>query len=430
MVGQADWCGLLSVASGRVRSPRDRVEAKALARGDAGLRGIRPGTIGLLVSIACFWMALYLYVPILSPYMSQTGAGYTWIGIAVAAYGIPQLTFRISLGAWSDRLGRRKPFLTAALVVAAASSVLMALWPAPLVFVAGRFLAGVAASCWAMFSTLYASYYPREEALAALGWVAFANSLGQVVASLVGGLLAQRWGWQAPFWASVLLAGAGLGAALSVPEQPSDQPAIASPQAPLQLLRASRSLRLASALGIFAQVGAFVVTFGFLPLWAYRLGISRADLGLLTMASVIPSTVASVVAGGWFGRWWSARTITAVGFALTCLTAGLTVLTRSEPALFFLQAVFGWGRGMLSPTLMALAIEEVEASVKTTAMAVYQALYSVGMVGGPLLAGVLVQQWGLPSAFVLAAAAAAAGMAAAVAPSRRPEVASEARSHR
>lgn len=392
------------------------------------MRGIRAGTIGLLVSIACFWMALYLYVPILSPYMTQTGAGYTWVGIAVAAYGIPQLTFRISLGAWSDRLGRRKPFIAAALVVAAASSMLMALWPAPLVFVAGRFLAGVAASCWAMFSTLYAGYYPREEALAALGWVAFANSLGQVIASLVGGLLAQGWGWQAPFWASVLLAGAGLGAAVTVPEQPSTPHASPeSPaQAPFQLLRASRSLRLASALGIFSQIGAFVVTFGFLPLWAYRLGVSRADLGLLTMASVIPSTVASVVAGEWFGRWWTARTITAVGFALTWLTAGLTVLTRSEPALFLLQAVFGWGRGMLSPTLMALAIEEVEASVKTTAMAVYQALYSVGMVGGPLLAGVLVQQWGLPSAFLLAVAAAAAGMAASVAPGHRPAVASEA----
>jgi MFS family permease len=414
------------------RSPRDTVEAKGMARGNAALRGIRAGTIGLLVSIACFWMALYLYVPILTPYMSQSGAGYTWIGIAVAAYGIPQLTFRIGLGAWSDRLGRRKPFIAAALAVAAASSVLMALWPAPLVFVAGRFLAGVAASCWAMFSTLYASYYQREEALAALGWVAFANSLGQVMASLVGGLLAQRWGWQAPFWASVLLAGAGLAAAVAVPEQPSTPHASADspPQAPLQLLRDSRSLRLASALGIFSQVGAFVVTFGFLPLWAYRLGISRADLGLLTMASVIPSTVASVVAGGWFGRWWTARTITAVGFALTWLTAGLTVFTRSEPVLFVLQAVFGWGRGMLSPTLMALAIEEVEASVKTTAMAVYQALYSVGMVGGPLVAGVLVQQWGLPSAFVLAAAASAAGMAASMAPDRRLSVVSEMRSHR
>ena len=60
-----------------------------------------------------YWGALYVYSPILSVYAQSLGASFTTIGMVVGAYGFVQMLLRIPLGIWSDRLGRRLPFLYA-----------------------------------------------------------------------------------------------------------------------------------------------------------------------------------------------------------------------------------------------------------------------------------------------------------------------------
>ena len=58
-----------------------------------------------------YWVALYLFQPILSVYTQSLGASLAMIGTIVAAYGLPQLIVRIPLGVAFDITSRKKLFL-------------------------------------------------------------------------------------------------------------------------------------------------------------------------------------------------------------------------------------------------------------------------------------------------------------------------------
>ena len=51
------------------------------------------------------------------------------------------------------------------------------------------------------------------------------------------------------------------------------------------------------------------------------------------------------------------------------------------------QAFGGLGRGVLNVQLMTLAVLAVSISSRATSMGIYQAIYAIGMLLGPLVAG-------------------------------------------
>lgn len=370
--------------------------------------------IRLLWAIGVFWAGLYLYIPILTPYVVHQGGSASVAGLVVAAYGVPQLTTRIALGRFADRLGRRRIFLVFGMLTVVASSLGMAVWPFPWAFILFRLVAGLAASTWAMYSMMYVSYLPKNHDAHAMGWVSFSNNAGQVVATLAGGFLAARFGWAAPFWASAALAVLGLGLTIGLPERPRTPTGREEAPSLWALLRVP-TLRTASLLGIAAQVVTFVTTFGYVPLWAAQHGMPRSELGTLMMAGIVPATVVSVVTGSVLARRIPLMKLTWAGFLVMGVCVVATPLGGGAAWLFLTQACLGVGRGIVSPTLMALAIQGVEPRWRTTSLAVYQAVYAAGMIGGPALGAFVVGMVSLEAVFWVAGAAALAGVAGSLA---------------
>jgi MFS family permease len=355
--------------------------------------------VRLLVSIGLFWMGLYLYVPLLTPIVTHVTGSAGFAGLVVASYGVPQLLTRAVLALWSDRLGRRAPFILAGLLLVTISSVGMAAWPTGAGFLAFRTLAGLAASTWAMFSIQYSAYFDTRHTAQAMGWVSFANNGGQILAVLGGGLLAARFGDFAPFWVS---AGVGvIGALLAATVPDRSRPAGTAVVRPrLHGLLRERDVLAASCLGIAYQAGTFVTTFGYVPLWGARHGLGPASLGLLTAVSLVPAAGATVLAGSWAAKRWPLDRILAAGFLLIAVFTVATPFIGGGIGLFVAQGLAGVGRGLLAPTLMALAIRHIAQDTRTTALATYQSLYAVGMVAGPAVAAVLVHGLGLGGVFV------------------------------
>ena len=106
-----------------------------------------------------FWASLYAYVPILSPYAQDMGASLSMVGLIVAAYGLSQLLLRVPTGIISDRIGARRPFILIGLLAAvfAAAGMAMAKTPGQLLICRG--MAGVAATTWVAFTTLFPAYF-------------------------------------------------------------------------------------------------------------------------------------------------------------------------------------------------------------------------------------------------------------------------------
>ena len=84
-------------------------------------------------------------------------------------------------------------------------------------------------------------------------------------------------------------------------------------------------------------------------------------------------------------------------------TTLLTPITNNVLLIIFLQFFCGIGRGIMTALLMSLVIKQSNVENKSTAMGIYQSLYSVGMFTGPFFSGIVASITRVESIFLLAA---------------------------
>ena len=157
-----------------------------------------------------------------------------------------------------------------------------------------------------------------------------------------------------------------------------------------------------SFMGIVVHFATFSGVFGFIPIRAAQIGASSVDLGFITMLALGSGAFAALASSHLAERWgysWTVRLgAVLLGVALLAVPSVKRVLLLEA-----VQVVNGAGRGLLNTTLMALGIRSVPPEERATAMGVYQAIYAVGMLSGPLISGFLANAFGLSSVFYLSA---------------------------
>jgi MFS family permease len=368
------------------------------------------GLAACIAAICLYWLSLYLYVPVLAPRAHRLGAGVAAVGLVLASYGFVQFLLRIPTGVWSDRLGRRRPFMLAALVACGVAAAGMGLAHGPWSLGLFRGVAGLGACGWVAITLLFAEWFPAERAPWAFGLVGFLATGSQLVGSFLGGLTAQWGGYAAPFFGAALLAAVGVLVLLPVREPRAEVLAPAPGLRQRLAVGRNRAVLTASGLSIGSHYVLFATTYGFTPLLAVdRFHAGGTALGILSLCAGIPSAGASLLSGRLAGH-WSPRRLVATGFALAAAGAGLLVAAPSLAVLDVFAALGGGGVGLLGPSLMTAAVHGFSAQLRGSAMGFYQSIYSVGMFGGPALAGWIGSRLGMGGLFgttaVLALAAA------------------------
>ena len=354
------------------------------------------------VSTFFYWAALYLYVPILPVYAQSLGASLSMVGIVVASYALPQLLLRVPMGLWSDALGRRKPLVAAGVVMTLVGALGLGLAPTPLFLTVARTATGIGASVWVLFSVYFVSFYPPENTGRAMGFINFVQSTALVVASLGGGIIAQALGSRQTFFGATLLGALSLFALLPASEP---RPSIRGTFTWRDFARvaANPHLLVVSAMGILLQFAQFATVFGFIPVYGAKIGASNAELGILTMLATMAGAVSALAAPRVAERWGYAFTLL-LGSMLMAVSLVAVPFITSVLVLDADQFVAGLGRGMLVTTLMTQSIQAVPSHQRATAMGIYQATYSVGMLLGPLISGFVADSQGLAVVFYLSAA--------------------------
>ena len=348
-----------------------------------------------------FWAGLYLYVPILPVHVQSAGTSLYVVGAVVAAYAIPQVLLRIPIGVWADSWGRHKPLVIIGMVVAALGALGLGLSINPWFMFLSRMTTGIGAAAWVVFAIYFTSYYPPEDSGKAIGLINFVQGGALVAATASGGAVADALGSRPTFYIAALLGASALFAMLFSKERLlsksktvswKDFPSIAT----------SPILITVSVMGILLQFSIFAGLFGFVPVYAAQIGASHTELGLITTINLGFSSVGSLIA-----VWLSDR----LGYRATVIWGALLIggslfaipFILQVPALMALQISYGLGRGILMTTLMALSIRGVPHEYRATAMGIFQAVYSIGMLAGPLVSGFLGDNLGLSSVFSLAA---------------------------
>lgn len=348
------------------------------------------------MTVFLFWASLYVYVPVLPVYAEQLGASLAGVGVVVAAYGLPQLLFRVPIGLWSDRVGRRRPFGVTALLTGAIGAAGLAFAPDPSTLTAARFVTGVAAAFWVIIAVHYALHFPPHQVVLAMGRANALNSFAQVGANLAGGVIAGLFTLQTVFLTGVAIALIGAATYAGV----DDRPAGSSATAPFSRagLPVADLARYSTIMALAVGVG-FATTFGFLPLLAREVGMPTELLGTLAAVRVLALGVTALFVHQVVARLGHDLSI-AVGLLILGATTALSAIAPEPVSLIGLQIAGGVGFGLISPLTMSGAVQASAAGSRATAMGIYQATYSIGMTGLPILAGLLASAAGLRSVFV------------------------------
>lgn len=351
------------------------------------------------VSMFLYWGALYVYSPILSVYAQSLGASFTTVGLVVGAYGFVQMWLRIPLGIWSDRLGRRLPFLYAGHFFNLVGCLGLALAPTPMYLIAFRGVLGISAATWVAFTVLFASYFPPDQSPKAMGVVTAINGISLIVVNGSGGQIAETWGMGATFYAGAVLAAMGLIATVPIKEHRTHR----QPPTFKQIWRIMThpALMLIASITALNHYTFWATTFGFIPVHAANLGASKLTLGIIGVAALVPYTLTAPMNHHFAVRLGENRAVF-TGILVMGVTMFLVPLIRNIPLLTIAQGASGFGRGLVYPLLMGLSIREISAEDRATAMGVFQAVYAIGMFLGPATAGAVADAVGLSGAFIIA----------------------------
>lgn len=353
------------------------------------------------VSMFLYWGALYVYSPILSVYAQSLGASFTTVGLVVGAYGFVQMWLRIPLGVWSDRLGRRLPFLYAGHFFNLVGCLGLAMAPTPLYLIAFRGVLGISAATWVAFTVLFASYFPPDQSPKAMGVVTAINGISLIVVNGTGGQIAQMWGMGATFYAGAVLAAVGLVATVPIKEHRTHR----QPPTFKQIWRIMThpALMLIAAITALNHYTFWATTFGFIPVHAANLGASKLALGIIGVAALVPYTLTAPMNHHFAARLGENRTVF-TGILVMAVAMFVVPLIHNIPLLAVAQGASGFGRGLVYPLLMGLSIREISGEDRATAMGVFQAIYAIGMFLGPATAGAVADVAGLSGAFIIAGA--------------------------
>lgn len=369
----------------------------------------KPRGVLFFIVTACFWFANYAYMPTFTPYLSKIGIGYAAIGTISGAYGLAQLLIRLPLGIVSDRIGKRKIFVIAGAFFAMASSFLLAVTTAAWAIWLWRFVSGMAASCWVVYTVLFASYYEDEKTASRISLLSLANTGGILVAKMSGSIAVQYFGEKAAFVLSGAVGLLGLVLSLFVTENVPAAPSRSSTGALMQGIK-NRNLVVMSFLALLLQMSMFATINTFTPEVAAKLGADSVQLGILATLSSIPGIFVSMLLGWLFARRVNFKRLIAVAFALSTAGCVVTAYGSRVETVYVGGLLAGFGFGICMTALLSNCTLTVAPEFRSIAMGFYQGVYSIGMFIGPVIVGVFVDRFSLQAGILAAGGIGVLGM--------------------
>ncbi|HEY3542664.1 MAG TPA: MFS transporter [Gaiellaceae bacterium] len=322
------------------------------------------------------------------------------IGLVVGAFGLSSLVARLPTGlAYTARRGN--VFLLAGGLLNAAAFALLPVVHGTPAFAALMALNGIGWSIatTAQLALLVAKPPGGVSTAAAMGWFSGATGLGNMVAGVVGGLIADRIGLGATF--SLLAVTPVLGALLMIRNVRASEVLVRSEEEP-----APRSWKLLGRMPLAVWAGVLVMFFingvnalqnTFYPVLAVAAGLSLTQIGAASSLRSWASSSSRFGSGPLFQR------LDPAGLTLPLVVLG-TLATCAIPSVidsFALQVPLflftGLSRGLLRVTGSADAFDAVGADDRAhglTSALLYGGL-DLGKIVLPVAGGVVAHAWGI-----------------------------------
>jgi len=350
----------------------------------------------LVLVTGLFWLSQYAFTPYINPELERMGMNATFMGLVAGGYGLSQMLLRIPLGIWSDRMGRKKPFVVAGCVLVALSAAGYLLSYTPGGFLISRTLGGAAAASWVSFTVLYSTYFPPEEGPGRITRLNAANIAGRLIGYGLMALVLLFWEVRAAFVVSFIAGLLALALSLNIREQPVKSHHLSFGE----ILKTARNpyLLATSILGILSMWVTFSSYYTFTVNMAWELGAKQQDLSLLQIALLAPNALSNALVGRAGSRGKAFRQV-ALGFVLMGLYCFLLPLVNSLAQLYALQILAGVSATLTFAVLLGQCVRDIPPAQRSVGMGFFQATYGIGMTLGPIVMGVMIDHLGFRIAF-------------------------------
>jgi MFS family permease len=355
-----------------------------------------------LVSAFLYWASLYLYVSTLPIYAQTKTDSLALVGVILSMYGLWQAVVRLPLGIAADWLGWRKPFILVGLALSGLGASLMAVAGGANGLIVGRAVTGLAAGTWVPMVAVFSSFFPPQDAVRASAILTLVSSAARALATSLNGSLNNVGGYSLAFWAAAIVAALAILALLPSIEhrRPPRKPSLRG----IGRLIVRKDVLLPAALQAIGQYADWTATFGFVPVLARALGATDVELSLLVSMNIGVVLIGNLLAMSAVRR-AGTHSLVYIAFVLMAAGIGGAALAGSLAFIFAAQCLIGLGQGFAYPLLMGMSIERVPNEERTTAMGLHQAVYALGMFGGPWLSGRLADVAGIRPTFGITASA-------------------------
>ncbi len=356
------------------------------------LRDSRAAAVAL-VTAACFTdiVAYSIAVPVLPDLSRRLGASPAVIGLLFGSFGVTMLVVSMPMGAVSDRVGRKGPIL-GGLVALAASTLMFAYAQALPALFAARLVQGAAdAITWVVGFALVNDIYPPDARGRVTGIILGGTSLAYMIGPSIGGWLYELGGIRLPF-----LVVTGMTIATMAGFVWLRVPVHQAQREPVPVLALLRDPMVATGGVVVVRASATITMFEpvFVLFIENRLGLGPARIGTLFAAASLVNAFLNPLAGRAADR-MGARRLTGIGLlAMSCVLPLVSLAWNFETAMAMcvLQAMTFALVATPSLTFMGDATTAAGLGSFGTAYGFYNAIWAIGLLGGPALGGYLFER--------------------------------------
>lgn len=355
-------------------------------------------------------MTAFTFVdPLLPLYIQKVGdltieRAAFWAGIAASGLGISMFFISPVWGILADRYGR-KPMVLRAMFGGAVVLSLIGFAPNIYAIVVLRWLQGLVTGSVAAMTALASGIVPRNRMSFAMGIIMLAVFGGQSLGPLLGGYVADHWGYHITFYMSgvfLLLGGATVLLLVKENFQKPTQPATNPLGTTLRLATSKQMLPLLATM-CFLSIGQSLVN----PIISLRvkeinaLGRAATTSGVIFSLTGLMAAISSLV-GGRLGQKISLPKI----MAFCCFAIGLLYLPLAWAGTIIVFGTFlilmGLLRGAQATSTNAMIGLAVSQEQQGIAYGLGQSASSLGGGLGPLIGGSLAAALGLQPIFAIA----------------------------
>ncbi len=368
----------------------------------------------LFFSIFATVTGVGIVIPLLPVYAHSLGASGFYIGMIFGAFSLARTLFLPYFGRLSDRRGR-KPLIVPGLLAYAAIALGFIVFKDIHALIVLRFLQGIAS---AMLMPIIQAYVgditpPGDEGFT-MGLFNMSMFCGLSLGPFLGGVIHDRFSLETSFASMGLLALGGFFLSLFLLPPTRSEKYFGSGKSPVEWKQLFADRDIANIfLFRFSHILCIGIIWTFLPLYAkIKFSASSAAIGILIMLGVLVSGALHVPMG-YLADKISKRWMVLCGGLIIAGAVFAFEWVLDFSGLVWASVFLGIGGGIAMPALMAIAVMKgSETDSMGSVMAILTLSHSLGMLGGSLIGGLIMDVFQLEVAFSLGAAVMAITVAA------------------